>query len=61
MTTQHLTEEQQYLLANWNDLSRKDRKVLNKLIEHLLSISLERRSRKQFMESKGFVDMARVN
>lgn len=60
MTQNNLTEEQQMLISLWEDLTPADRKQLRRLMNHLCKISLELRSRAQFMESKGFVDMAKA-
>lgn len=53
-----LTTEQQELLDTWDDLTKKDKKVLQQLIGHMLSLSLERRGRKEWMEAHGIVDQA---
>lgn len=61
MTTQNnLTEEQNFLLSLWEELTPADRKQLRRLMNHLCKISLELRSRAEFMESKGFVDLAKA-
>jgi hypothetical protein len=54
-----LTAEQQELLDTWDDLTKKDKKVLQQLIGHMLSLSLERRGRKEWMEAHGIVDRSK--
>lgn len=58
MSKVNLTEEQQFLLSLWEDLTPADRKQLRRLMNHLCKISLELRSRAEFMVSRGFVDNA---
>lgn len=59
MTNQHLTDEQLSLLGKWDDLSRKDRKAITQLLDHLLKISLDRRARRDWMNAHGATDVLR--
>ena len=60
MTVQQLTDDQRCLLTDWEDLTEKDRKAINKLLQHLLRISLELRSRRAWMEKAGVEDYSQA-
>jgi hypothetical protein len=59
MTTQHnLTDEQRCLLANYEDLTDDDRKMVSALIQHILELSLAKRSYTAVLREFHIVDYA---
>lgn len=59
MTTQsNLTDEQQCLLANFDDLTDDDRKMVTAFIEHILKLSLASRSYTAVLREFHIVDHA---
>jgi hypothetical protein len=58
MTTQQLTDEQRCLLTNFSELTDDDRKMVTAFIQHILDLSLAKRSYNAVLREFHIVDYA---
>lgn len=61
MTTQNnLTAEQQSLLTNYSELTRKERRIIYQLVSQMLELSYAKRNLSQVVTQFNIIDRARA-